>query len=226
MLYPWQSARHTTTSSTAISEQSPRRKHYCGRSAQARKGCRVPWRLEGGGGLRRLDQPNFSFCCSLSGGLLACLAQAAGALYPWTNYSSDEWIYCPGFCRWHDRCPSAVTGPPDGIAGCSRFCGCHVCLVCGLWMARPRARWRGCCVGLASQVEPNPQRLLRFLSHSPLLPTFFHFAVCVAPVQIAFASTSPFPPSPPPLNRLISGIPHTLNTIPPSDSLCASVCKR
>lgn len=70
------------------------------------------------------------------------------------------------------------------IAGCLRFCACHVCLGCGLWMARPRARFGGCCVGLA-QVEANPQRLLRFLSHSPFLPTFFHLAVCLATVQIA-----------------------------------------
>ena len=102
--------------------------------------------------MRRLDQPNFSLCSggavALSGGLLAglpCLAQAAGASHPGTNYSSDEWIYCPGLCGWHDRCPSAATGPPDGIAGCSRFCACHVCLVCGLWMGSVRvvrALWR------------------------------------------------------------------------------------
>ena len=193
--------------------------------------------------MRRLDQPNFSL-------LLLLLLLFLGACWPcWLaspkqpglctlgqiTAAMNGWIYCPalpGLCGWHDRMPSAVTGPPVGIAGCSRFCGCHVCAlgVCGLLMARPRARAGEAvaCVGLASQVEPNPQRrrLLRFLSHSPFLPTFFHFAVCLAPVQSAFASTSPFPPSPAPPNRLKSAISRTLDTVPTSSSLCAPACKQ
>lgn len=43
-------------------------------------------------------------CCSaLSGGLLAllaCLAQAAGALHPGTNYSSDEWMDLLPYPAW------------------------------------------------------------------------------------------------------------------------------
>lgn len=100
-------------------------------------------------GLPPVSSAELLFCLSLSGGLLA---QAAGLA--WTNYSSHEWICLPSLplpCGWHDRCPFAVTGlPPDGIAGCFRFCACHVCLGCGLWMARPRARFGGCCVGSAS----------------------------------------------------------------------------
>jgi hypothetical protein len=83
-------------------------------------------------GLPPVSSAELLSCLSLSGGLLA---QAAGLA--WTNYSSHEWICLPSLplpCGWHDRCPFAVTGlPPDGIAGCFRFCACHVCLGCGLW---------------------------------------------------------------------------------------------
>ena len=65
-------------------------------------------------------------CCSSFWGLaspkqpgLCTLGQITAAM--------NGWISCPGLCGWHDRMPSAVTGPPVGIAGCSRFCGCHVC---------------------------------------------------------------------------------------------------
>lgn len=142
---------------------------------------------------------------------LPCLASAAGMIE----------------CR-----PPRLDRPTEsrGARGFAAvMCVLLVC-VCGLLMARPRARAGEAvaCVGLASQVEPNPQRrrLLRFLSHSPFLPTFFHFAVCLAPVQSAFASTSPFPPSPAPLSRLESAISRTLDTVPPSSSLCAPACKQ
>jgi len=100
--------------------------------------------------------------------------------------------------------------------------------VLGVWFmdgVRPRGARALEAVALA-QVEANPQRLLRSPSHSPFLPTFFLFTVRLATVQFAFASTSPFSPSPPPLNRLISGIPLALNTIPTSDSPSATVCKQ
>ena len=77
------------------------------------------------GGLPPVSSAELLSCLSLSGGLLA---QAAGLA--WTNYSSDEWIYCPGLCGWHDRCPSAATGPPDGIAGCSRGFAPVMCAWC------------------------------------------------------------------------------------------------
>jgi hypothetical protein len=62
------------------------------------------------GGLPPVSSAELLSCLSLSGGLLA---QAAGLA--WTNYSSDEWICLPSPslpCGWHDRSPSAVTGPP------------------------------------------------------------------------------------------------------------------
>jgi hypothetical protein len=187
-----------------------------------RKGCRAaPWLL--GGGLPPVSSAELLSCLSLSGGLLA---QAAGLA--WTNYSSDEWICLPSPslpCGWHDRSPSAVTGPP---ATESRGALGFVLVMCAWgvvygWPVRVRALEA---VALAWLLEPNPQRLLRFLSHSPFLPTFFHFAVCLATAQIAFASTSPFSPSPTPLNRLISGILVRLDILPTSNSRSALVCKQ
>jgi hypothetical protein len=190
-------------------QQSPRREHYGGRSAhQGRKGCR----------LAPVRSAELLSCLFLSGGLracwLACLPRPSSRA--WTNYSSDEWICLPCACLPANRGVLAV-----------------LCLSCVLGlllvvygMARPRARFgRGCCVGLA-QVEANPQRLLPFLSHSPFLPTFSHFVVCLATAQIASASTGPFSPSPSPLDRLISDIPPTLVTLPTSNTPSAPACKQ
>ena len=183
----------------------------------------------GGRGLRRLDQPNFSLasaCLFLGACCWACLAQAAGLGQITAAMNGSASASLPF--------PFPAAGMIDSvrrdwtarrIAGCSRFCACHVCLGCGLWMARPRARFGGCCVGLA-QVEANPQRLLRYLSHSPFLPTFFHFAVCLVTVQIVAASTSPFSPSPAPLNCLISDISDTLDNLPTSNTPSAPACKQ
>lgn len=84
--------------------------HHARSPHQGRGGCRgtAPW-------LRRLDQPNFSLAAG-------CL-RACPSCWAWTNYSSDEWICCPASaCGWHDR----SVRRDRRIAGCSRFCACHV----------------------------------------------------------------------------------------------------
>ena len=189
--------------------------------------------------MRRLDQPNFSLCslaalslflgaCWLAGWLaLPCLAlpkqpghrtlgQITAAMNGSTALASTAGMIDAVRRDWTARRNRGVL---------SRFCACHVCLVCGLWMRSVSVVRALEAVALA-QVEANPQRLLRFPSHSPFLPTFFHFAVRLDALQFAFASTSPFSPSPPPFNRLISGIPRTLDTIPTSDSPSATACKQ
>jgi hypothetical protein len=205
-----------------VTEQYATREHYCGRSAHQGRG------VGGRRSLRRLDQPNFSLAVTVWGlAGLPCLALPKQPAWAWTNYSSDEWICFPfpfPAAGMIDAMPSAVTGPPDGSRGACGFVlvMCAWCVVYG-WPVRVRALEA---VALAWLLEPNPQRLLRFLSHSPFLPTFSHFAVCVATVQIAFASISPFSPSPTPLNRLISGISVSLDNIPTSNSPSAPVCKQ
>ena len=121
-------------------------------------------------------------------------------------------------------CP-AVTGAPRNRGVLAILClscvlGC--CFNgCAAWPVRVRALLEG--VALACL---DLKHLLPFLSLSPFLPTFFHFAVCLSTLQSANTSTCPFSPSPSAFSRLISGISLPLNTIPLSNTLPVAASKQ
>jgi hypothetical protein len=70
------------------------------------------------GGVRRLAQPNFSLLLSLSG--------TCPSSWAWTNYSSDEWTCCPAWPVLPAAGMIDAVRRDRRIAGCWRFCACHV----------------------------------------------------------------------------------------------------
>ena len=92
-------------------EQSPTRRHYCGRSAHQGRGVGQPgvWEEEDARGLApvRSAELLLSACLPVSFWGLAGLRLASRpSSRAWTNYSSDEWICLPSLslpCGWHDR---------------------------------------------------------------------------------------------------------------------------
>lgn len=97
--------KHTDNART-ITEQSPKRKHYCGRSAHQGRGIGHPgvWEEEDAHGLAPVRSAELLSCLSLSGGLLACglpLAQAAGLGQITASMNGSASLPFP--CGWHDR---------------------------------------------------------------------------------------------------------------------------